>query len=72
MHVFHCMDNDGSEDCTTLHNVSPTNQTSSKDVQICPMCDASYPSEMQSEFETHVQEHFGEEPITDKFEILRR
>lgn len=72
MHVFHCMDNDGSEDCTTLHNVSPTNQTSSKDVRICPMCDASYPSEMQSEFETHVQEHFGEEPITDKFEILRR
>lgn len=71
MHVFHCMDNDGSEDCTTLHNVSPTNQKSSKDVRICPMCDASYPSEMQSEFETHVQEHFGEEPIIDKFEILR-
>lgn len=72
MHVFHCMDNDGSEECTTLHNVSPTNQTSSKDVRICPMCDASYPSEMQSEFETHVQEHFGEEPINDKFEILQR
>lgn len=72
MHVFRCMDNDSSEECTTLQNVSPSNQTSSKDVRICPMCDASYPSEMQSEFETHVQEHFGEEPIGDKFEILRR
>ncbi|XP_061178200.1 uncharacterized protein LOC133186854 [Saccostrea echinata] len=83
MHVFHCMDND-SEECMTLRNVTPPlrnvspplrnvspQQTSEKDVRICPMCDASYPAELQSEFERHVQEHFGEEPIADRFEVLR-
>lgn len=69
MHVFHCMD-DNSEECMTLRNTSPP-QTSDKDVRICPMCDASYPSELQSEFEKHVQEHFGEDPIGDRFEVLR-
>jgi hypothetical protein len=69
MHVFHCMD-DNSEECMTLRNTSPP-QTSDRDVRICPMCDASYPSELQSEFERHVQEHFGEDPIGDRFEVLR-
>lgn len=82
MHVFHCMDSDSSGECLTLQNVSPTNQPltkiiratqpTEKDVRICPMCDASYPAEMQSEFERHVQEHFGEEPIIDRFEVLHR
>ncbi|XP_062612242.1 uncharacterized protein LOC134274028 [Saccostrea cucullata] len=59
-----------------LRNVSPplrnvsTKQTSEKDIRICPMCDASYPAELQAEFERHVQEHFGEEPIADRFEVL--
>lgn len=54
MYVFYCMDNDGLEDCIILYNVFFINQTLSKDVRICLMCDVSYFSEMQFEFEIYV------------------
>ncbi|KAK3105944.1 hypothetical protein FSP39_009215 [Pinctada imbricata] len=71
MHVISCMDSQDDNELVTMQNI-PASTGNGSENRICPMCDATFPGELpQSEFERHVQEHFGEDPITDRFEVLR-
>jgi hypothetical protein len=39
--------------------------------RICPMCNKSFANTLSlAEFEKHVQDHFNEESIIDRFEVL--
>ncbi|KAK3584412.1 hypothetical protein CHS0354_023254 [Potamilus streckersoni] len=72
-HVFECFDGDENHHQTSV-KLEPRVQTkgpSPSDDRTCPMCNAVFPQAIpQEEYERHVLEHFGEEPIIDRFEVL--
>ncbi|KAL3837530.1 hypothetical protein ACJMK2_022880 [Sinanodonta woodiana] len=72
-HVFECFDGDENHH-NTLVKPEPRVQakaSSPSDDRTCPMCNAVFPHAIpQEEYERHVLEHFGEEPIIDRFEVL--
>ncbi|XP_060078055.1 uncharacterized protein LOC132557572 [Ylistrum balloti] len=66
-HVFDCMDGGEEEGNSTIQNVSQ-----GEIGRECPMCTAVFPGVLpQEEFERHVQEHFGEDPMMERFEVLQ-
>ncbi|OWF43016.1 uncharacterized protein LOC110460309 [Mizuhopecten yessoensis] len=66
-HVLDCMDVNEEEGTPTLQNVSQ-----GENGRECPMCTAVFPGGLpQEEFERHVQEHFGEDPMMERFEVLQ-
>lgn len=65
-HVLECMEDDHM---TMVQQPSPPPNNSTRE---CPMCSAVFPGVLlQEEFERHVQEHFGEGPVGERFEVLR-
>lgn len=68
-HVFECIDDGDDEPLQTLQN--PTVGDSSGIDRICPMCNKSFSNTLPlGDFEKHVQDHFNEESIVDRFEVL--
>ncbi|XP_033732996.1 tax1-binding protein 1 homolog [Pecten maximus] len=66
-HVLDCMDGGEEEGTSTLQNISQK-----ENGRECPMCSAVFPGGLpQEEFERHVQEHFGEDPMMERFEVLQ-
>jgi hypothetical protein len=68
-HVFECIDDGDDEPLRTLQN--PTMDDTNGIDPICPMCNKSFANTLPlAEFEKHVQDHFNEESIIDRFEVL--
>ncbi|XP_069119848.1 uncharacterized protein [Argopecten irradians] len=66
-HVLDCIDGGEEEGTPTLQNISQ-----GENGRECPMCTAVFPGGLpQEEFERHVQEHFGEDPMMERFEVLQ-
>lgn len=68
-HVFECIDDGDDDPLQTLKN--PTMDDTNGIDRICPMCNKSFANTLPlAEFEKHVQDHFNEESIIDRFEVL--
>jgi hypothetical protein len=68
-HVFECIDDGDDKPLQTLQN--PTMDDTNGIDRICPMCNKSFANTLPlAEFKKHVQDHFNEESIIDRFEVL--
>lgn len=70
-HVFECIDDGDDEPPKTLQNPTIGDTYTNEIDRICPMCNKAFSNRLPlADFEKHVQEHFNEEPIVDRFEVL--
>ncbi|CAC5369456.1 unnamed protein product [Mytilus coruscus] len=69
-HVFECIDDGDDDPPQTLQNPTVGEDSNGVD-RICPMCNKSFANTLPlADFEKHVQDHFNEESIVDRFEVL--
>lgn len=69
-HVFECIDDGDDDPPQTLQNPTIGEESNGVD-RICPMCNKSFANTLPlADFEKHVQDHFNEESIVDRFEVL--